>query len=235
MVAPTTASMSSESQLFAEVATIARTLAARVVPADAVDDLVQEVVLRCLVEHRAGRAIDRDRLPGLVKMLVFVCTTHESQRTRRRGERDALHEQEMRASEHVWMSPDLAIEQQELENVYQRALDALPRACRRAYTLVRDEALTYEQAAARLGVSRATVCFHVVTAQSRLRDALREHGVVVPAPKRGGRGASAAGGAGRSKRSGGPDLRLVTGDDASPPATTRDVGTATRRTVRIHP
>src|SRR5512146_1937328 len=208
MDAPIPPAAISEDDLFTEVAAIARRIAARVVPRDSVDDVVQDVVLRCLTEHRAGRwMFDRNRLPGLVKMLVFVYTTHQAQQTQRRGERDAVHERDVGASHHVWMSPELAIVQQELEVVYDRVLDSLPPACRRAYTLVREDELTYDQAAARLGVSRAAICFHIVTAQNRFREALREHGVSVPAPRGSAMQPRARGASRRRKRLGTATVR----------------------------
>ena len=210
----------SEDDLFTQVAAIARRIATRVVPRDSVDDVVQDVALRCLTEHRAGRWIfDRSRLPGLVKMLVFVYTTHHAQQTRRRGERDAVHERDVRASDHVWMSPDLAIEQQELEVVYDRVLHSLSPACRRAYTLVREQELTYDQAAARLGVSRAAICFHIVTAQNRFREALREHGVSIPAPRGTAKQPRARRRAPRHKRRSAPTIR-----PCSPAARSNGVG-----------
>ena len=216
MTAPIPPVASLESELFTDVSAIARRIGSRVLEGDDLDDLVQDIALRCLIEYRKGRwSFDRTRLPGLIKMMVFVFATHGSAARRRRGEREALHDRDMQDSAHVWMSPDLAIEQQELEDVYQRTLDSLPTACRRAYTLVRDEELTYDQAAGRLGVSRAAVHFHVVTAQNRFREALREHGLNVPAPRRGGRLAGAKGRSRTGGRTGAPDLRLVKAGDES--------------------
>lgn len=211
MDATTAPTAISEADLFSQVAAIARRIASRVSPRDSVDDVVQDVVLHCLTEHRAGRwTFDPVRLPGLVKMLVFVHTTHQAQRTQRRSERDAVHVSDVRASDHVWMLPDLRIVQQELDELCAQVLDALPPACRRAYTLVREEELTYDEAAARLGVSRAAICFHVVTAQNRFREALREHGVAVPAPRNVAKQPRARGRSPRDRRPDGPAIRPCT-------------------------
>ena len=210
MTAPIPPAASLESELFTDVSAIARRIGSRVLEGDDLDDMVQDIVLRCLIEYRKGRwSFDRARLPGLIKMMVFVFATHGSEARRRRDEREALHDRDMQDSAHVWMSPDLAIEQQGLEDVYQRTLDSLPAACRRAYTLVRDDELTYDQAAARLGVSRAAVHFHVVTAQNRFREALRDYGLEVPGPRRGGRVAGKAARGRTPRRTGVPELRLV--------------------------
>jgi RNA polymerase sigma-70 factor (ECF subfamily) len=214
-MAPTPPTARLEEELFTEVSEIARRIGAHVAKGENLDDLVHDVVLRCLIEHRKGRlTLDRERLPGLVKMLVLVHTAHGLRRTRRRAERDALHEQEMRDSDHVWMSPDLAIDELELEDVYERTLDSLTPACRRAYTLVRDDGLTYSQAAARLGLTRSAISFHLVTAQNRFREALRAYGVSVPAPNGGGRSTATVRSNRRRAQNGAPNLRLVDGDGA---------------------
>lgn len=216
MAVPTPPTSQLEAELFTEVSEIARRIGARVAEGEELDDLVQDVVLTCITEHRKGRlVIDRDRLPGLVKLLVLAHTAHDLRTTRRWAEREALHEQETSDSEHVWMSPDLAVDELELEEVYQRTLDALTPACRRAYLLVRNDGLTYEQAAARLGVSRSAISFHLVTAQARFREALRAYGIDVPVP-RGTRCCKASARSGRRRaRKGAPDLRLVDGESAA--------------------
>lgn len=53
--------------------------------------------------------------------------------------------------------------------------------CRRVVVMVRTEGASSQLVANLMGISRAAVQSHVVTAQQRFRVALREEGVVLPA------------------------------------------------------
>jgi hypothetical protein len=48
--------------------------------------------------------------------------------------------------------------------------------------MVREEHATYRAAAARIGVSRSTVCLHVVTAHHHFRTGLRSLDIAAPLP-----------------------------------------------------
>jgi DNA-directed RNA polymerase specialized sigma24 family protein len=74
------------------------------------------------------------------------------------------------------MSPDLAFEERELSELYERTLNEMRYACRRTYLMVREDGESYKGAASRLGVSRSTVCARIVEAQGRLRRELAEQG-----------------------------------------------------------
>ena len=98
-------------------------------------------------------------------------------RRKHAGERDAVYAHELKHSEHVWMSPELSMEERELVEAREETLHGLPSACRRAYLLVREEGESDKSAGRRLGVSRSTVNAHVVMAQHRFRRVLSERGL----------------------------------------------------------
>jgi RNA polymerase sigma factor (sigma-70 family) len=167
--------------LLVEIAALARQFAQSAVNRDP-DDVAHDVVLACLVKMRAGEwTADRASLPGLVRRMVHGKAVDSRRSEGRRTEREAEHGRTLSESPPAWMSPELAMEAQELTELHQQALATIPEVCRRAYVMVREEGATYEEAAARLGVSRDAVASHVVRAQRRLRRHFAEHGIHAPA------------------------------------------------------
>ena len=164
--------------LVVEIQRIARELVAKRVPAEVADDIAQDIALECLVKIRAGRWTVRhtDLLSysgGVVKRRVVDW----HRRRKHAGERDAVYAHELKHGEHVWMSPELSMEERELVEAREETLRGLPSACRRAYLLVREEGESYTSAGRRLGGSRSTVNAHVVMAQHRFRRVLSERGL----------------------------------------------------------
>jgi len=167
--------------LLLEVERLARQFSRRLVlPADA-DDLAQDVVLTCLTSIREGTWNGRVApLPVIVAHMVR-CRTVD--RLRRRGcaaERDGEYTRELLEASHSWMSPDAALEEQELEEIRLQALETLGPACLQAYALVREEGLSYAEVARMLGVSRRGVSAFVVKAQKRLRQEVKRRGIKGP-------------------------------------------------------
>ena len=78
---------------------------------------------------------------------------------------------------HRWMQPDLELSDSELEEVQRRTIEALPPMCRRAYMMARDGELTYDEIGRTLGVTPATICYHVAEAKRRFRHELHAYGV----------------------------------------------------------
>lgn len=166
--------------LLVEIAALARRIARRVVRTDP-DDVAQDVVLECLMKMRAGEwTADRASLSGLVRRMVRGRAVDSVRRQRRREERETEHGRVVSESPHAWMSPELTNEAQELTELHQQALAKIPEVCRRVYVMVREERATYEEVAARLGLSRDAVTSHVVRAQRRFRRHLEEHGIHSP-------------------------------------------------------
>jgi hypothetical protein len=82
-----------------------------------------------------------------------------------------------------WMDPELAFEERELAALYRRTRDSLPTRCREAFILVREEELSYAEAAQRLGTSVKMIAKSITQAQRVFRTALRKQGIEVPSEK----------------------------------------------------
>ena len=77
------------------------------------------------------------------------------------------------------------LEVKELSGLIQQAISQLPDRCREVFVLCREEMLTYDQVASRLGIGKETVKSQMKTALHRIKTFLSEHGeglsVVLPA------------------------------------------------------
>jgi hypothetical protein len=62
------------------------------------------------------------------------------------------------------MSPEAALEERELAELHKETLASLPRQCRRIYIMVREDRISYDRVAARLGLTRSAVSWHIVAA-----------------------------------------------------------------------
>jgi RNA polymerase sigma-70 factor (ECF subfamily) len=74
-----------------------------------------------------------------------------------------------------WADPAAGIEAEELRARIRAALDGMPPAMRETFLLVRDEELSYKQAAARLGVSVGTVHTQLSRANALLRECIQRY------------------------------------------------------------
>ena len=171
-----------EEHLLLEIHALARRRARKVLEPDVADDVAQDVVLECLVKMRDGAWCRPVSLAGLVRQMVLRRTVDVYRRDRRRAERSAVHLSQSKASPPSWMQPDLALEELEYTALRASVLHVLPEGCRRVFAMVREEGLAYGAVATLLGLSRATVCAHVVHAQSKLRSQLIESGIAAPLP-----------------------------------------------------
>jgi len=172
----------SEETFLVDVTTIAGQFASLFMRQADADDIVQDVVLDCLATLREGGSpFDVQEHVGLVKTMVLRRFLNSVRGDDRRASRDAEHERDRSDSTHVWMEPDLGIEACEIEQFFERVVASLPPMCRRVFVMVRTEGASYQLVANLMGISRASVQSHVVTAQQRFRVALREEGVTLPA------------------------------------------------------
>jgi RNA polymerase sigma factor (sigma-70 family) len=159
------------------VSAVARPYARLLTSRDDAFDIAQDVVLDCLTNLcDGGCPFDVMANVGLIKTMVLRRLLMLLRANDRRATRDAQHELERTDSTHIWMQPDLGVEAQELEDVLEKTIASLPRMCRRVYVMVRDDGASYQIVANVLGVSRASVNAHMVSAQRRLRVALIEQG-----------------------------------------------------------
>lgn len=174
---------SDEARLLTDISHLAHRFARRLAGPEAAEDLAQDVVLDCLVRIRSGRWHVQRSLEAFISAAVWRNHADALRRSGHRRARDAQHLQERAESRSSWMDPALALEERELEAARERALMTLPRACRQVYAIVREEEVSYDAVATRLGISRATVCSHVAMAQRRLRAELSAAGIGSDEPR----------------------------------------------------
>jgi RNA polymerase sigma factor (sigma-70 family) len=175
---------STEARILTEVFTLARRHAGKLMSGAAADDLAQDVVLECLTRMRAGKWRVPRSLAALVRKMAKRRRADVRLHRKRRASRQGEYARELAERTHAWMSPDVALHDRELERFYAQAVAKLPRTCRRAYVMVREEDTPYSAVADRLGVSRAAVNACVVRAQRRLRAELLDKRIVTPPPAR---------------------------------------------------
>lgn len=174
-----------EDRLLVEISRFARRFARELVSADRAEDVAQDVVLTCLIKLRSRRlAIDPASLAALVRQMTRQRAIDCLRASRRGDKRDADYARKSLGITHAWMSPELVFDTEELSAFHDRMLERLPGPCRRSYVMVREERVTYEVVAQRLGVSRGAVCAHIVMAQREFRTGLIERDIVVPIPAR---------------------------------------------------
>lgn len=170
---PTKAPLSKEDAFLLDVSTIARKCGRQFVHAADADDIAQDIVLYYLEAFRENRpVVVRKDLSGMVRNMVVWRILDTYRATRRRARRDAQYLATLTGVTPAWMCPELQMEEGELTALVTRTLDALTPMCRTVYLMVRDDDESYLSAASTLGITRSSVCNHVVVAQRRLRVAL---------------------------------------------------------------
>jgi RNA polymerase sigma factor (sigma-70 family) len=138
---------------------------------DRVEDLVHDIIADVLVDLRkATLSTPMSTDEAFVKHLLsrYVANGHRRRRTAESHDGEHLRVREL---EHPsWMSHDPSDREEFILEVQARVLEKLPRRCRMAYQMVRNEGCTYQEAAKRIGVSHHTVCNYLVKAQRAFRD-----------------------------------------------------------------
>ena len=165
----------SQDTVILQVYTLARSSAGTILCRDAADDIVQDVVLEFLELLRLGtiQLIMAD-LPGLVRTKVLRRFYDLHRMNKRRTIRDAEFLASFTDGAPAWMSPEIHVEEREITTLVKRTLASLSPACRTAWLMVRDTEATYDDVAREMGISRGSVCSHVVVAQRHLRTALAD-------------------------------------------------------------
>ena len=133
---------------------------------DLAEDVAQEVFIR-LWEHRESWGLE-----GSVCGLLFRIARNLSLDERRRvaaRERAVTHLPEQNQN----LSPSQQLENRELRQAIEMAVDDLPVRRREVFLLVRHHGLSYREAAEVLGLSTQTVANHLSLAMVDLRESLR--------------------------------------------------------------
>lgn len=136
---------------------------------DAAPDLVQEVFARAAGSEQASRLANPAAFVRRIARNLLI------DRSRRR-ETDvvvfALDEQRDLACP---PAQTLELEAADLRRIYEEAVGGLPEKTRCVFMLSRDEELTYSQISERLGITVATVQYHMVRAIAIVAAAVKDH------------------------------------------------------------
>jgi RNA polymerase sigma-70 factor (ECF subfamily) len=133
----------------------------------------EEIVQECFIKIWEKRAQLRDDLP--LKGYLFTTAHHAVLNELRRDQHNLrLHGQVAAAAGPASVPNE--VEYQEMEALYQAALERLPPKQREAFLLSRQQGLSYPEIAERQGVSVKTVEAHMVQALKTMRLYFRLHG-----------------------------------------------------------
>lgn len=161
-----------ENSFVSEVCRLANRCARRLACDDEADDIAQEVAIKCLMRLRRHRW--RSDLPPDALVAYITRRTHANRMKAdaRRRSRDAQYLAERTAVAPGWMNPARPSEEWQESQLYERALEELPEACRSTFLLVRDCGMTYREAAQHEGVGLNAVAKRVARAERLLADRL---------------------------------------------------------------
>ena len=133
----------------------------------------EEIVQECFIKIWEKRAHLRDDVP--LKGYLFTTAHHAVLNELRRDQHHLrLHGQVAATAGPASVANEA--EYQEMEALYQAALDRLPPKQREVFVLSRQLGLSYPEIAARQGVSVKTVEAHIMQALKTLRSYFRLHG-----------------------------------------------------------
>ena len=117
-----------------------------------------------------------ERLSGTMLYLRVTSRLRNLWRaSQRRAATDRAYLDMRSARTPAWADPAAGVEADELRACIRDALDRMPPAMRQTFLLVRDEELSYKQAAARLGVSVGTVHTQLSRANALLRECIHRY------------------------------------------------------------
>jgi RNA polymerase sigma-70 factor (ECF subfamily) len=133
----------------------------------------EEIVQECFIKIWEKRAQLRDDVP--LKGYLFTTAHHAVLNELRRDQHHLrLHGQVAAAAGPASVANE--VEYQEMEALYQAALEQLPPKQREAFLLSRQQGLSYPEIAERQGVSVKTVEAHMMQALKTMRSYFRLHG-----------------------------------------------------------
>jgi RNA polymerase sigma factor (sigma-70 family) len=138
--------------------------------ADQAPDLVQEVFARAAGSRQAGV------LANPAAFLTRIARNLLIDRARRRQANNVIMFPLDEARDQV-VPPeqDMAIQASDLQRSYEQAIDRLPEKTRRVFLMSRAENLTYRQISEELGITVATVEYHMMRAIAFVATAMEAH------------------------------------------------------------
>ncbi|MET3876290.1 RNA polymerase sigma-70 factor [Chitinophaga sp. OAE865] len=136
------------------------------------EEVAQDVFLR--IWKNRHKLPDVSNFPGY----VYVVTRNRVHSQFERGLPETETPDVVQADQAL-TNPQTALETKELAAIMRRAIESLPPRRKEIFLLSRNEQLTYEEIAARLGISRSTVREHMVEALVFLRAYLKRNAGVI--------------------------------------------------------
>jgi RNA polymerase sigma factor (sigma-70 family) len=122
-----------------------------------------------------------DRATGT---LIYVAVTSRLRSfwrsTQRRAALEGAYHEMLSRTPTVWSDPGVHTEMGELRTRIQACVDAMPAGMRAVFILIREEELSYKEAAARLGLSVATVHTQIARASLLLRECVAQYRADAP-------------------------------------------------------
>jgi RNA polymerase sigma-70 factor (ECF subfamily) len=148
--------------------------ARRYLDPDAAEDAVQETMISC------WRRRQRVFVPGRTAPFFFRALKNRIGTMRLRERRRLVRMSKYRYHLQTFYEPvdpvDKALEDGEMATVIERTLATMPLRCRTTWLLVRENGMSYQEAATTMGLALATVKGHMTRAQTLLREAFFEAG-----------------------------------------------------------
>jgi RNA polymerase sigma-70 factor (ECF subfamily) len=151
--------------------------ARRILPADEAFEIAHDVALQ--IFERA----EPEPPTGQMLYLAIIRRRRDAWRaTERRAVREGTY-LERRTESPRWPDPEASIEARELRARIRQVVASMPPGMREVFLLVREQELTYKEAAARLGIGVATVHTQLSRAGALLRECVRAYHADDPSPR----------------------------------------------------
>jgi RNA polymerase sigma-70 factor (ECF subfamily) len=161
--------VSDQKRLYEEILQKAFRYAERLVPREQAFEIAHDVAVEMLRRPPA-------RMSGT---MLYLRVTSRLRNLWRASQRRAATDRaylEMRSTRTpAWADPAAGVEAEELRARIREALERMPRAMRETFLLIRDEELSYKEAAARLGVTVGTVHTQLSRANALLRECISRY------------------------------------------------------------
>jgi len=161
-----------ETRFVSEVCRLANGFARRLARDDVAEDIAQDVGLECLLLLRRQRWRIKSSPEAFIASMTWRANAKRIRDDARRRSREVQYMAERTAVAPGWMDPSREVEEQEERRLYERALADLPAGCRSTFLLVREERMSYREAARRQGISLSIVAKRIAQAERLLADRL---------------------------------------------------------------
>jgi RNA polymerase sigma-70 factor (ECF subfamily) len=138
---------------------------------DVAPDLVQEVFARAAGSAQASRLANPAAFVRRIARNLLI----DRARRRESDNNIVIFPLDEQRDASVLPEQTLNLEAADLLRIYEQAVNDLPEKTRRVFVMSRDEELTYSQISEQLGISMATVQYHMVRAIAFVAAAVKDH------------------------------------------------------------